>query len=203
MAGQEYTIGCSVQSPGAPLTNDDISWSGPSGLVQGPPGRVFVGDVFQDSATGRWVRRLTFSPLSTEDSGPYTCISPQGTRVQTLTVNGEHLHSLTHYHYLYTRALSHQSQCQTPPYHLYPQPLWRNNHCKLIAPQLSLQTSREWSLSPSWMMRALFLLIALGSTMQRQCSTSPEHLPRTAATTPVGSQFDLRSSGPTKVSTVL
>jgi hypothetical protein len=87
LAGQEYTIDCSVQSPGVPLTNDDISWSGPGGPVQGPPGRVFVDDVFQDSATGRWVRRLTFSPLSTEDSGPYTCISPQGTRVQTLTVN--------------------------------------------------------------------------------------------------------------------
>ena len=100
VAGQEYTIDCSVQSPGVPLTNDDISWSGPGGPVQGPPGRVFVDDVFQDSATGRWVRRLTFSPLSTEDSGPYTCISPQGTRVQTLTVNGEHLDSLTHYHYL-------------------------------------------------------------------------------------------------------
>ena len=86
MAGQTYFIDCIVKTPG--LTNDNISWAGPdSFLITATSGRVSVGDVTQDSS-GRSVRRLSFNPLSTEDSGPYTCISPQGPSLQTITVNG-------------------------------------------------------------------------------------------------------------------
>ena len=89
VAGQPYFIDCVVDS--RILTNADLIWVGPqntaitatSGRVSG---RVSVGDVFQD--TGRSVRRITFNPLSTEDSGRYTCVSHLGKGVQTLTVDG-------------------------------------------------------------------------------------------------------------------
>ena len=87
VAGQPYFIDCVVASDDI-LTNADITWVGPQNTpITATSGRVSVGDVFQDS-DGRSVRRITFNPLSTEDSGPYTCVSPQGTGVQTLTVNG-------------------------------------------------------------------------------------------------------------------
>ena len=85
VAGQPYFIDCVVDS--RILTNADIIWVGPQNTaITATPGRVSVGDVFQD--TGRSVRRITFNPLSTEDSGRYTCVSRLGTGVQTLTVDG-------------------------------------------------------------------------------------------------------------------
>ena len=103
VAGEPYVLECVVNDPG--LTNIDILWAGPdSVMISATSGRVTVGDVFQDSE-GRSVRRLTFNPLSTEDSGPYSCISPRGTSIQTLTVNSKsnsftqtntHTHTHTH-----------------------------------------------------------------------------------------------------------
>ena len=86
MAGQSYFIDCIVNTPG--LTNDDILWASfDDPMITATSGRVSVGDVTQDSS-GRSVRRLSFNPLSTEDSGPYTCIAPQDISIQSITVNG-------------------------------------------------------------------------------------------------------------------
>ena len=86
VAGQPYTIDCIVNTPG--LTNNDIQWVGPDNIIiSATSSRVSVGDVVQDG-NGRSVRTLTFNPLSTDDSGPYTCTSPNGPGVQTLTVDG-------------------------------------------------------------------------------------------------------------------
>ena len=87
VAGQPTSIDCIVSAAG--LTNSDIQWVGPANtVISATSGRVSVGNVFQDQATGRSVRRLTFNPLSTEDSGPYTCVSSQGSSSQIITVNG-------------------------------------------------------------------------------------------------------------------
>lgn len=93
MAGQQYFIDCIVNTPG--LTNDDIRWVGPDNtVISSTSGRVSVGDVAPDASGSSSVRRLTFNPLSTEDSGPYTCTSPQGPSLQTITVNGMSCNSL-------------------------------------------------------------------------------------------------------------
>ena len=86
VAGQPYIIDCIVNTPG--LTNNDIQWVGPDNIIiSATSSRVSVEDVVQDG-NGRSVRTLTFNPLSTDDSGPYTCTSPNGPGVQTLTVDG-------------------------------------------------------------------------------------------------------------------
>ena len=91
VAGEPYFIDCRVMRPG--LTNDDILWIGPDSLqITSTSGRVSVGDVMPDESGGS-IRRLTFNPLSTEDSGLYMCLSPAGPTIQTLTVQGTHTHT--------------------------------------------------------------------------------------------------------------
>ena len=86
LAGQMYFLDCIVNRPS--LTNDDIFWVAPDNtIISDTSDRVSVGDVFQGQ-NGRSVRRLTFNPLRTDDSGSYTCVSPDGTALQTLTVDG-------------------------------------------------------------------------------------------------------------------
>jgi hypothetical protein len=85
LAGQMYFLDCIVNRPS--LTNDDIFWVAPDNtIISDTSDRVSVGDVFQGQ-NGRSVRRLTFNPLRTDDSGSYTCVSPDGTALQTLTVD--------------------------------------------------------------------------------------------------------------------
>ena len=102
LAGQTYFLDCIVNRPS--LTNDDIFWVAPDNtIISGTGDRVSVGDVFQGQ-NERSVRRLTFNSLTTDDSGPYTCVSPDGTALQTLTVDGmSPIHqNCTGYAFIYT-----------------------------------------------------------------------------------------------------
>ena len=91
LAGHMYFLDCIVNRLG--LTNDDIFWVAPdSTIIDATSGRVSVGDISQGN-NERSVRRLTFNPLTTDDSGPYTCVSPDGTAIQTLTVDGMSHHN--------------------------------------------------------------------------------------------------------------
>ena len=84
-AGEPYFIDCIINQPG--INTSEIVWIGPDNMaITATTGRVRVEDVLQ---SGRTVKRLTFDPLSTEDSGSYRCISPSGTRIQTVTVQGK------------------------------------------------------------------------------------------------------------------
>ena len=142
VAGQPYIIDCIVDSPDA-LTNSDVMWISPTGeTITDTSPRVFVEDVSPGERPGSWVRRLVFNPLSTEDSGPYTCTSPRGDRVQTLTVNGEQTSQIDlGIHHLSSPL---QSPCLIPPFHLYLQLLLRNSLCKLTARRLYHPAYRGW-----------------------------------------------------------
>lgn len=95
VAGQPYNIDCIVSTPG--LTNADIQWSDSTGQIDATSGRVSVGDVVQDS-NGKSVRTLRFNPLSTGDSGFYTCVAQSVSGIQTLTVDGMSIASLNIHH---------------------------------------------------------------------------------------------------------
>ena len=94
LAGQAHFFNCIVNSPS--LSGDDMFWIAPdNAIISGTSGRIRVGTISQ-GRNGRSVRRLTFNPLTTDDSGPYACVSPDGTAIQTLTVDGMSHQSCIH-----------------------------------------------------------------------------------------------------------
>ena len=93
MAGDEYSITCTVMEDIEGLTNSPtLQWVDPEGnIVSGE--LITVDETTDTSAT----QTLTFDPLRTSDGGNYTCramlVSPPGdiedSTIQTVTVQSE------------------------------------------------------------------------------------------------------------------
>ena len=88
VAGEPYTLDCIVNATN--LSNADVWWVGPdNSIITSASGRVSVDD-FVTNADGNSVRTLSFTALSTDDSGTYKCefLNKSFVASKTLVIDG-------------------------------------------------------------------------------------------------------------------
>ena len=73
--GLSFTMRCDVEIPGSQLqgVTADVEWRGPGGSVLTNTSRITVGGVMETTPGREYQSSLTFTPLSSVDTGSYNC----------------------------------------------------------------------------------------------------------------------------------
>ena len=91
---------CEVEIPGNQLqgVSAEVEWRGPGGSVLTSGSRITVGDVMETTPGREYRSSLTFTPLSSVDTGSYNCSATVRPTVANGNVNdgvGSGIDSLT------------------------------------------------------------------------------------------------------------
>ena len=73
--GLSFTLRCDAEIPGSQLpgVSAEVEWRGPDGSVITSDSRITVGSVTEETPGREYRRSLTFTPLSSVDTGSYSC----------------------------------------------------------------------------------------------------------------------------------
>ena len=98
--GLTIALRCDAEIPGnqLPGVSAEVEWRGPGGSVITSDSRITVGSVMEETPGREYRRSLTFAPLSSVDTGSYSCsatIRPSVANGNVTNGAGEGISSLT------------------------------------------------------------------------------------------------------------